>query len=367
MKKIILYFILSIGFVSCKQIPSPLSVEYTILVDSLSETLPPVKNILYIPLETSETSLIRNIDKIITKDSIFYIFDNMSKKIFLFNQEGKFLRNIDKVGQGPGEYTSPSDMEVDNDGNVYVSDFPAKRIIKYNLGNGNDFEVINIGVSFMDFVIHGKFIYLSRMIKNGAFSVNLARWNMDTHEMEILKENKLLEGNTIGFANHYFYRTGEDCVYYYERFNPIGYRIVGDSLSKSISIKSENFPTEDDVKKWSTNGRRHLEFASMDISACYETEKYLLITCNTKPFHTYCLVDKKTKVVSSTESLLKDGILGYEICASTGKNFVSYFIPNEGNLINVRKMSVTMNSVNKERTANLSIEDNPVLVLFNFE
>lgn len=356
-----------IGFASCKQLPNQFFSGYTILVDSLSEALPPVKDISYIPLETTGASYIRNIDKIIVEDSIFYIFDNMSKKVFLFNQEGKFLQSINRVGQGPGEYTYPTDMQVDKDGNVYVSDFAAKRIIKYNSGNLNDFEVLNIGESFMDFVIQGRFIYLSRMIRDGAFSVNLARWDMNTYELEILKENRLLEGNTIGFANHYFYRTGEDCVYYYERFNPIGYRIVGDSLSKSFSIKSENFPTEDDVKKWSTNKRRHLEFASLDISACYETEKYLFITCNTKPFKTHCLVDKETKAVSSVESLLKGGILGYEICTSTGKNFVSYFIPNEENLINVRKMSLNMNSVNKERTENLSVEDNPVLVLFSFE
>lgn len=368
MKKYIVFFVLICSAVSCKQGHEQSFAEYVINVDSLSTELPPVKNVSYIPLEVTEASLIQNINKIVARDSVFYIFDNRSKKVFLFNNRGKFLKSIDKIGLGPGEYTYPSDIDVDKEGNVYVSDFQSKSIIKYNLGNENDFEILYIGESFMDFVIHGHYIYLSRLAREGALNVNLARWDMESKEVEILKENKLIEGNSIGFADHYLFRTG-DCAYYYERFRPIGYQIGKDTLREFIYFESTRFPTDDEVKKQAKqlNGKRNTDFASLDISACYETEKYLLITFNTAPFHTYSLINKSSKDVYSVNSLRETGVLGYEVCGSTGREFISYFIPNDMNLEQIQEMSMTMSHINKERVNDLSVEDNPVLVLFSFD
>lgn len=369
MKKSIILFILIIGFTSCRKSVDQSFAEYIIHVDSLSTELPPIKNIRYIPLETTEASLIQNINKIIVRDSVFYLFDFLSKRILLFNERGKFIKSIDKVGQGPGEYTYPSDIDVDKEGNIYVSDYQSKNIIKYHLGNENDFEILKVGESFMDFVIQGQYIYLSRLTRVGPFDINLARWNMDSQEIEILKENKLMEGIAIGFANHYFYRTGNGNAFYYERFHKIGYQIVGDSLREYISFESASFPTDDEVKEQAKlpQEKRNIHFASLDISACYETEKYLLITFRTTPFPTYSLVNKTTKAVYSVNSFQKVGVLGYQICASTGEDFISYFQPTDVNLRQIKEMSTGMNDSNKECLANLRVEDNPVLVLFSFD
>lgn len=369
MRKNIILFILIIGFVSCRKGVNQSFAEYIIYVDSLSTELPPIKSIRYIPLETTDASLIRNINKIIVRDSVYYIFDNLSKKILLFNKRGRFIKSINKVGQGPGEYIYPSDIDVDKEGNIYLSDFQSKNIIKYCFGNENDFEILDVGESFMDFVIQGQYIYLSRLAREGTLDINLARWNMDSQEIEILKENELIEGNSIGFADHYFYRTGNEYAFYYERFHRIGYQIVGDSLREYISFESASFPTDDEVKKQAKlpKEKRNIDFASLDISACYETEKYLLITFNTTPFHTYSLVNKMTKVVYSVNSFQEVGVLGYEICASTGEDFISYFLPNDMNIRQIQRMSVDMDDINNECVTNLSVEDNPVLVLFSFD
>lgn len=369
MRKHIILFVLICSFASCQQAADQSFAEYFVNVDSLATELPSVKDVLYVPLETTETSLIQNINKIVVRDSVIYIFDNLSKKVFLFSEKGRFLRSIDKIGQGPGEYTYPSDMDVDKEGNIYLSDFQSKNIIKYNLGDGDDYEILHIGESFMDFVVQGKYVYLSRLARTGTFDVNLARWDMITQEVEVLKENKLIEGNSIGFADHYLFRTDDKNAYYYERFNPIGYQIVGDSLKDCIHFVSTSFPTEDDVKKHTKHPgvNRNVYFASLDISACYETEQYLLITFNTAPFHTYSLVNKSTKAVYSVNSFREIGVLGYEVCASTGDKFITYFIPNDVNISRIREMTIAMNDANKERIKNLSVEDNPVLVLFNFD
>ena len=58
-----------------------------------------------IPLETSENSLIKYVGERIYHDSKYYILDTSQKKILVFDENGNFLYDINKHGNGPGEYT----------------------------------------------------------------------------------------------------------------------------------------------------------------------------------------------------------------------------------------------------------------------
>lgn len=72
-----------------------------------------VDSVVLVPLEATDQSLIGCIDKIICTDDRFYILDKRtSKKLFVFNSQGKFVRCIGQVGRGPGEYLEPSDFVV---------------------------------------------------------------------------------------------------------------------------------------------------------------------------------------------------------------------------------------------------------------
>ena len=64
-----------------------------------------------IPLETKAKCLVGKIDKIIKRDSVFYILSN-ERKIETFNQEGKHLSTLEKIGRGPDEYTYIGDFDV---------------------------------------------------------------------------------------------------------------------------------------------------------------------------------------------------------------------------------------------------------------
>jgi len=68
-------------------------------------------------LETTEESLIGNIDKIIKKKDRIYILDRLvAKALFVFDTEGTFLFKISNIGKGPGEFLSPNDFFIDTDG-----------------------------------------------------------------------------------------------------------------------------------------------------------------------------------------------------------------------------------------------------------
>lgn len=83
-----------------------------------------------IQLETINESLIgRNINKIKKKNGEYFIsFDN--KSLVIFDQQGKFLRRIQKKGRAPGEYISLVDFDVLPSGNIVILD--VKKLILYS-------------------------------------------------------------------------------------------------------------------------------------------------------------------------------------------------------------------------------------------
>ena len=84
--------------------------ESTVCKIDLKKTISPsfydyFSRVEIIPLETSENSLIKYVGERIYHDSKYYILDTPQKKILVFDENGNFLYDINKHGNGPGEYT----------------------------------------------------------------------------------------------------------------------------------------------------------------------------------------------------------------------------------------------------------------------
>lgn len=69
-----------------------------------------VDSITYIPLETKEECLIGKIRDVILSDSIVFVLNGEQSEVLLFDNQGKYLRKISHVGNGPGEYTVINQM-----------------------------------------------------------------------------------------------------------------------------------------------------------------------------------------------------------------------------------------------------------------
>ena len=73
------------------------------------------KSYKLIPLETSENCLIGRIDELKVFDDTLYVLDrNIAKALFVFDNKGRFIRKIGRLGKGPGEYIIPRSFTIDN-------------------------------------------------------------------------------------------------------------------------------------------------------------------------------------------------------------------------------------------------------------
>jgi hypothetical protein len=70
------------------------------------------RKIEIIPLETTDESLIKSIDKLIYYDHNIYILDYDRYKIFVFDSLGHYLFKFDDRGQGPEEYHHIADFDI---------------------------------------------------------------------------------------------------------------------------------------------------------------------------------------------------------------------------------------------------------------
>jgi len=93
-----------------------------------------IDSVFYVPLQTTSNSLIGKIDKIYQDENTIIIVDkDVAKAIFIFDNAGKFLSKISKLGEGPDEYKTITDVTVDfSEKKVEVLDNVKRKIFSYD-------------------------------------------------------------------------------------------------------------------------------------------------------------------------------------------------------------------------------------------
>lgn len=111
-----------------------------------------------IPLETTDKSLIKDIEKIVFFDNKYFILDYRNAEILVFNLSGKYLHKISEKVNGPNQYFNIGDFYIDElnktinilapvNKSMYEYDISGNFITKYKLpdinGSYNKVNIIN--------------------------------------------------------------------------------------------------------------------------------------------------------------------------------------------------------------------------------
>lgn len=123
MKKYVLP-ILAMTFACACQQQKNIDTNEAIITDSteIIDTNTPMSSIMeisnIIPLETSELSLLGEIEKIIKRNGVIYV-KSRNRALTIFDEKGKFLHTIGAIGAGPEEYPMLADFDINKE-KVYI-------------------------------------------------------------------------------------------------------------------------------------------------------------------------------------------------------------------------------------------------------
>ncbi|MGE4568982.1 MAG: 6-bladed beta-propeller, partial [Bacteroidales bacterium] len=170
----------------------------------------------FVPLETSQNSLLGSIDELILYNTCYYILDKLSKSIFAFDLNGKYRFKISAVGNGPGEYLELRNIYIDQQQACIAAMTGLKvlyyriedgRFVKEEKCNGKEPEAL---ITSDTFCTYGYNIYL-----NGAVN-NLRTFTPTKSLNEYLPINKDFKG--FATRNNRFNSRNETATMYFNEF-----------------------------------------------------------------------------------------------------------------------------------------------------
>ena len=91
--------------------------------------------------EATDESLIGRIERIAKLEGNYYVLDRQTNRVLVFDNEGRYLRTIGRIGGGEGEYASLRDMAIDTyDQKIWLIFLPTvKEIAPYCYSRGSVF------------------------------------------------------------------------------------------------------------------------------------------------------------------------------------------------------------------------------------
>lgn len=108
-----------------------------------------INDISFVKLQTTDNCLIGSIHQILcSKDYIFVMDAFVANAVYCFDKQGRFIRQIGKTGQGPGEYTSLCKMCLtDNQKQLVLYDW---NVLHYYDLYGNHVKDVHPNISAND-------------------------------------------------------------------------------------------------------------------------------------------------------------------------------------------------------------------------
>lgn len=264
-----------------------------------------VKSLDYIELNTNDTCLISEIERIYLDDDTICILDRKRGGVFTFTVEGKLISQINYYGEGPKEFIDINSFSIDPTLNqICIFDISSKEIKKYSY-KGEFIKSYKTDFFVRDFTIFNNEINLF-ILPYYAKKTKYGIWTTDTNN-NIIKElfNDIPKDDKFEFCNTYFNRYPEGIFYYDRNYDQISY-ITPDTLFALYKFDlKQRLRNELRIKDPST-------FQWEDFAMMWNfsiTDQYLLLTYyyygKDIPYK-WVLIDRKTNQLIVSDHLTND-------------------------------------------------------------
>jgi len=353
----------------------------SVVFNDLGRTLesPKIRNYSFVPLETNEDCLISEISALRCHGDRFYILDKYAaQKVFVFDSKGKFLYKIDKTGRGYGEYVEPNSFDVDGGGRVYVQDLQSRKIIVYERDSA--VTEVEMRLPFIEFALTGDRdrLFLYKTFKDGKLDRLAGLYNITTSEAErsSIPADPLYGGFDITFNSVHWLCHSDRSVLFYKRFSSSIYSFDRASvgLAKRLHIDTDYIPSDGLLQRVVENKRLlHSPEEGLfikDITNIFENDRYFFFDVHLNGANVKAFLDKEKKVFSYYRDIAKGIPSNNVLYGVTDKgSFVAVYYPNFADKDEfLKSLNVEeMNLKERKKTESISIEDNPLLLLIDYE
>jgi hypothetical protein len=336
-----------------------------------------IEEVKFIPLETTDESLLDNVYKILVTESNIYIYDKFKGGgIIIFDREGKFVKRMPH-GQGPGEIFRLWDMAYDWDNKELVA--YQHPFLLFFTPSGDFIRQERLPFGFHSFVA----------IPDGYVFKTLGR--AGNEHLEVLEDYTLLVTdkkfklksvamptfpNDVNYGWYYYLHNNDNTIKITQRFTDTIYQYAG--ITDGLKAK---YAMDYSKKKLP---ERYLQgsFDEFERATCQDDYYYYLGEYfDTKFHHAFILMNDYTRLRTIIYRNKKSGNLQggtYGICdgvngmpsmrlpvAVSGEYFLSLHFPNE-NESSLSNSSIVLEE-DKKKIKNLKEDDNPVLVFFKLK
>lgn len=266
------------------------------------------RNIHIVQLETNDSCIISEIKRIlIVKDNVYIL--TKDSEIFCFNKSnGRFIRQIGNIGEGPGEFFEAKDIFYNEKENFISVIDPLKNVCLTYSADGKYIktESLNTSLSWMnnaEFTSDG-YLMLSEQL-TGGYPSNDYAYTIIGSDGKIIKMDEFapvkVKDYSVAFASHpmtkceegmRFFKFLNDTIFTMSDGEVTPYCILDFGkkiLSKDVVAKAGSFSDKLLLELSHTNGY----FAGLD--KIYETKNFLIFIPKFYPLYGYYWYDKKKK------------------------------------------------------------------------
>jgi hypothetical protein len=390
MKRLYIIYLIciqSIVFFGCSQ--SDFSIENSIAInrDTLDYKTIALSGILndmeIIPLETNSKCLIAGISKLIVFNNNFFILDASSNAVFAFSSTGKFIRRYGAIGNGPGEFQTPTSICINElDNTLLIYDMRARSILIYSI-TGAYIKSIKIedGLLGRDIAIKDNIIFINTIpLSKEQYenSYNVRMFNLNGKYLGGLL--KVSENNLSWIGdqmNIFCFSKYNDTLRYYSSISNHIYTLDQKNVDVSFTLSSEFFFTEEDVKGLNikeglvVHEKIHMLLAAKKettFSNYLENNKYAFMYT----FMNVVIFNKQTKEVKYGR--IKDDILNtnnaYSLVSYINDEYCFGFANHEhfGSYSQkITKREVSLPQKQLDIFNNIDANANPVILKFKFK
>ena len=239
----------------------------------------------------------------------------------MFSKTGRFITQIGKVGQGPGEYTTLSDLlRCDEPNNqVIIRNFTPNRILYYDL-NGRFIKSINLEYEGGSMIYHNGFYLLtiSNLMGNTPYSYkifdedfNIVNQQIKPVQFTMNPPNRMVGGG-VAFCGYIY----DNQVHVRENMlNDTVYRIDHDlSIVPKYTVNAGKYEITLEIRSNAELFRQEAR-NRITLSSMFETKDYVLLSYRFSDTYVYGYFRKqedKIMYFSSTSGIPNDYDGGFD-------------------------------------------------------